>query len=325
MTERHRLKMPRKHRILPPNPLDRDQTVPSSITAKRTFRLMRRNSSLPVYKHVEITHELVHTILDYENQIVKTSILSDYLKHKGRVDWEAVHDSELYPPEIISAAVGELKQQYQGKPVVLDESLVENVHDAIQWVYIKNLLLEEVSGDPDTASGFHNRANAYGQLGNIDKAIEDFTRAIELDSANPLFYLSRARCLFMKKNDADSALIDVESALALAHDRKHPEWLSMMVLGSKILKSLGQMEEAVRSLEECADVLRHLVEDVEWDSKGWGSVGNGQHLNIMFIAEVVSECLELCKLLAEEIPENSDPFQRLRRVRCGLTEMGNLI
>ncbi|MFQ5799862.1 MAG: tetratricopeptide repeat protein [Bacteroidota bacterium] len=286
---------------------------------------MRRNSSLPVYKHVEVTQELVQTILDYENQIIKNSILSDYLKDRGGVDWEAVHDSELYPPEIISAAVRELKKECQGKPVRLDESLVENIHNAIQWVYIKNLLLEEVSGEPDTASGFHNRANAYGQLGDIDKAIEDYTVAIELDPTNPLFYLSRARCLFVKENDTQSALTDVESALALARDKKHPEWLSMMLLRSKILKTLGRMDETVRSLEQCTDVLRHLVENVESDTKGWGSVGEHQSTNIVFVAEVLDECLELCKLLAEEIPENSDPFQRLRRVRCGLTEIGNLI
>ncbi|HSI88188.1 MAG TPA: tetratricopeptide repeat protein, partial [Pyrinomonadaceae bacterium] len=68
-----------------------------------------------------------------------------------------------------------------------------------------------------TAEGHNNRAIAYREIGNDDPALADYNKAIELDGANPNFYVNRAN-LLKARGDADGAIRDYSKAIELKPD-----------------------------------------------------------------------------------------------------------
>ena len=64
-------------------------------------------------------------------------------------------------------------------------------------------------------AGLHvNRANAYDANGDMDSALKDYNRAIELAPDSASIYYNRA-VLFVSQKDYDSALKDYDSAIRL--------------------------------------------------------------------------------------------------------------
>jgi tetratricopeptide (TPR) repeat protein len=68
---------------------------------------------------------------------------------------------------------------------------------------------------PSSASGYRNRATAYGEKKDYKKAIEDITKAIGHDPKDPQWYFDCA-ILKAKRGDYDAAMIDAETALGLS-------------------------------------------------------------------------------------------------------------
>ena len=65
----------------------------------------------------------------------------------------------------------------------------------------------------DKAEWFGLGINAY-QKGNYGEAAVNFTRAIELDSMNHIFWFNRATC-FVKMRDYDKAIFDLQRTITL--------------------------------------------------------------------------------------------------------------
>src|SRR5690349_12878672 len=65
------------------------------------------------------------------------------------------------------------------------------------------------------AAAYQNRAVAYGLTGDLDRAISDYTRAIEIKPNNAAAYESRGRA-YANKGDYTSAIADAQKASELA-------------------------------------------------------------------------------------------------------------
>jgi Flp pilus assembly protein TadD len=64
------------------------------------------------------------------------------------------------------------------------------------------------------AADFSNRAYAYTEKGQLDLAIADFDRAIELNPTNPKFFVDRGS-VFLRKGQHDRAIADFDHAIRL--------------------------------------------------------------------------------------------------------------
>jgi tetratricopeptide (TPR) repeat protein len=73
---------------------------------------------------------------------------------------------------------------------------------------------EIIQRDPNDATAYHNRAVAYGLAGNLERAIADYTKAIEIRPDNASAYENRGRA-YASKGDYTRALADVMKASEL--------------------------------------------------------------------------------------------------------------
>jgi len=73
---------------------------------------------------------------------------------------------------------------------------------------------EIIHRDPSDVTAYHNRAIAYGLTGDIDRAIVDYTKAIEIRPNNAAAYEQRGRA-YASKGDYTKALADVMKASEL--------------------------------------------------------------------------------------------------------------
>jgi tetratricopeptide (TPR) repeat protein len=72
-----------------------------------------------------------------------------------------------------------------------------------------------IERDPRDASAYHNRAAAYGLLGDFDRAIADYTKTVEIRPDNASAYESRGRA-YASKGDYTRAIADAQKASELA-------------------------------------------------------------------------------------------------------------
>jgi tetratricopeptide (TPR) repeat protein len=68
-------------------------------------------------------------------------------------------------------------------------------------------------------AAYYNRGNAYNGKGNYDKAIVDFTQAINLDPNYAAAYYNRGLA-YANKGDYDKVITDLEAVLRI--DPHHP-------------------------------------------------------------------------------------------------------
>ena len=70
---------------------------------------------------------------------------------------------------------------------------------------------EKIELDPDSAAAYINRGRSYYELGQYQRAIEDFDKAIELD---PLDWEENNALVYGSRGDAYSALGNITQAEA---------------------------------------------------------------------------------------------------------------
>src|SRR5947207_15001557 len=73
---------------------------------------------------------------------------------------------------------------------------------------------EIIQRAPNDATAYANRAAGYGLAGDIDRAIADYTKSIEIRPDNPAAYENRGRA-YASKGDYTHALADATRASEL--------------------------------------------------------------------------------------------------------------
>jgi len=92
--------------------------------------------------------------------------------------------------------------------------------------------------DPKLAFAYNNRGNVYRKKGNYDQAISDYTKAIEIAPAETQIYINRAYAYYEDKGAFDLALTDFDKAielnpnLASAYKGRGLETISKLILAS---------------------------------------------------------------------------------------------
>jgi tetratricopeptide (TPR) repeat protein len=80
--------------------------------------------------------------------------------------------------------------------------------------------------NPRDAKAYYNRGNAYDNKGQYDKAITDYSRAIELNPRDAVAYYNRAIANVLKK-EYEEAWDDVYKAQNLGH-KVDPRFLKVL-------------------------------------------------------------------------------------------------
>ncbi len=71
--------------------------------------------------------------------------------------------------------------------------------------------------DPNVSLTYINRGNVYAQMGKVQESIKDYTHAVDLDESNGLAYSNRGLAWSSLKR-FDMAITDFDKAIALGHD-----------------------------------------------------------------------------------------------------------
>jgi tetratricopeptide (TPR) repeat protein len=75
-------------------------------------------------------------------------------------------------------------------------------------------VVAQQESERDAAVAYYRRGNAYGKKGDLDRAIADYDKAIELDPKYVMAYNNRG-IAYGKKGDFDSAIADLNKAIEL--------------------------------------------------------------------------------------------------------------
>jgi tetratricopeptide (TPR) repeat protein len=95
-----------------------------------------------------------------------------------------------------------------------------------------------------TVAAYNGRASAYDIKGNSERAIADYTSAIELDPKSAVAYSNRSAA-YINKGDLDLALADASKAIEL-----NPRFAGAYVHRSSIYRKKGNLEQAISDLNE---------------------------------------------------------------------------
>ena len=91
---------------------------------------------------------------------------------------------------------------------------------------------------PDYASAFNNRGNAYAAKGDLDRAIADYDRAIEIDAKDPFRWNNRGLA-WKRKGDFDRAIADFDQAI-----RADPGYTAAYTNRGQTFEDKGDAERA---------------------------------------------------------------------------------
>jgi tetratricopeptide (TPR) repeat protein len=72
--------------------------------------------------------------------------------------------------------------------------------------------------NPSDALAYFNRGYAYGEIGDYEKAIVDYSKAIELNPSDALAYYNRGLD-YHNKGEVPKAVSDLEKCIGLSTDR----------------------------------------------------------------------------------------------------------
>lgn len=97
--------------------------------------------------------------------------------------------------------------------------------------------------DDDLAVVYNNRGNALADMGELDKALADYSKALELKTKYAMAYFNRAAA-HEKKGNHDAAVADYDMA-----QRLDPRWASVYMARSFTYERMGRLDLAVNDLE----------------------------------------------------------------------------
>ena len=116
---------------------------------------------------------------------------------------------------------------------------------------------EVISLDPDlpiVLSAYNNRGVAYSRIGADDSAIEDFTKAIELDSSLAEAYNNRGT-IYRKKGASDLAITDLSKAIRLK-----PDYAEAYSNRGNAYDDKGEVDRAIADYSKAIELEPNLAE-----------------------------------------------------------------
>lgn len=122
--------------MISPNPY-RKFDVDPAVVAKAVFRYLVRNTSLPVYRSVPVTRELVLMIYGLSLAVTdfrRTQARNVHLENLRQLDLNhflKYHNFERVDDIDVRDAIADLEGKYGSRPVRLDESIVRDILETL--------------------------------------------------------------------------------------------------------------------------------------------------------------------------------------------------
>jgi tetratricopeptide (TPR) repeat protein len=161
----------------------------------------------------------------------------------------------------------------------------------------KQLLLEDF-GPEQAARIYAIRGHAWAKKGNLEKALTDFSKAIELDPGEVAHYRDRAR-IFAGKGDIGAALSDIEKAFELK-----PDHYDTYATRGRIYLQNKEFENAIQDFSREVEVAPHFTDALKMRAEAYRALGNIE------LAEqdekIYDEALRKAKAEAEKAKEQFD-------------------
>jgi tetratricopeptide (TPR) repeat protein len=193
-----------------------------------------------------------------------------------------------------TAAIG--SGQWQGKDLAIAYSFRGNAYgDLGEHARAIEDYDQALRLDPGIAYAYYKRGNAYGHLGEYSRAIEDYDQALRLDPDYANAYNNRAWALYLLGRNTE-ALGDVDRSLSL-----RPGDPVIIDIRAHVLAALGRRNEALGEFERVmrvggADWVRKYQEALAKHGYYRGAVDGGAYRPQTRAALVA--CLEAgCRLL----------------------------
>jgi hypothetical protein len=303
-----------KPRILPRNPYQKVSGPTSEVIGKSVLRLLRSGSELPVYRSVYLSHGMVKKLLGIIYHCNRVNGLADCLMKGPEIEWEFLAGFEMETDDLIERVIVRLREDYPAMTGQLAEKLIERINDAVSFEGIESFTKQFVKSDPETSSDFQNRGNARDQAGDHEGAIQDYTRAIEMEPSEVIYRLARARCRYKHKGELELALIDVTGAVELCRMKRPLLDFAPHLLRAEIQAHLGHLDESISSLEEFAAVVADLIAQAEWDETGMGDFSNGSRVNGEWILDEVERGLEQAREIRHQLRGRALKVDRARQL-----------
>jgi len=142
-----------------------------------------------------------------------------------------------------------------------------------------------------TADEFKAAGNAALQAGKISEAIENYTKAINLDGANHVFFSNRSAA-YLKKGEGNNALEDAKSCIAL-----NPQFTKGYSRKGAALHALKRYNDSIAAYNEGIEkfpadaALKKGLEDVtrEKDAPPMGMGGGGGGASGLFGPQMLAQ------------------------------------
>jgi tetratricopeptide (TPR) repeat protein len=162
------------------------------------------------------------------------------------------------PPTLTQAAVvAEDALIEQEISIQFVDAILQGENDPYQIIARMDGVVEAY---PEEASAYIVRGLAFGELGEDELAIEDFTQAIELDGQNPAAYLNRGG-VYYEMGDYDRAIEDYDTALAI-----DPEYPLLYYNRGLVNYARGELEQALVDYTQAIELAPSL--DQAYNNRG---------------------------------------------------------
>lgn len=100
---------------------------------------------------------------------------------------------------------------------------------------------------PPTSTVLNNRGLAYYEIGRIEEALEDFERAIEVDSTNAIPHINKAE-LFKRTGRPNEAVESCSAAIVTNKD------VTFLRFRAYLLIDLERLDEALADLDQAVEL-----------------------------------------------------------------------
>ncbi len=128
-----------------------------------------------------------------------------------------------------------------------------------------DLLNELINVDSDDKLALLARGSVYLKTGDTDKAVGDFTRAIEIDSKHPKAYHLRGLAREMAGDD-DEALLDFNRAIEI-----DSEYGAAFFSRANLLTKMGQEDLALEDMKMVNQISNLNIESFADENNVWRS------------------------------------------------------
>jgi protein O-mannosyl-transferase len=147
-------------------------------------------------------------------QHIDAAVDADARNYKAWYNKGAVHLRRAEKNEALNAFNKAIEVQLYSKALFSRALLFQQSGEPQRAMNDIEKVLEQ---EPANARAYYIKGSCMGQLNNMEGAVANYTRAIEYDGHEPLFFASRG-LVFMKTGKDFSALTDFSNAISLKND-----------------------------------------------------------------------------------------------------------